>query len=198
MGEDLIKFKFYKKQEWTYFDLIILKKTSNLKTESGWSISLTSGKGKITRSQNCWLWRQEDVFDPNTVEHRTRKWCRFHIIKLRNLSGCGGAPFNLILAIRKQRQVGLCELDASLIYIVSPSTAKATEWDPVKKNNTHNQTKQTTITKSKCRCVGDTWNLSTREVETVGKEVQGHLQINIQFKMKQVYITLNVFSGRSI
>lgn len=35
------------------------------------------------------------------------------------------------LALRKQRQVGLCELDTSLVYIVNSDPAGATQWDAV-------------------------------------------------------------------
>jgi hypothetical protein len=39
----------------------------------------------------------------------------------------------LILAIRRQKQAGLCELGASLFYRVSSRTARLTQRNPVSK-----------------------------------------------------------------
>ena len=39
----------------------------------------------------------------------------------------------LIPALRRQRQVDLCEFEASLVYRVSSRTARATQRNPVKK-----------------------------------------------------------------
>jgi len=40
----------------------------------------------------------------------------------------------LIPALRRQRQVELCEFEASLLYKASSRTARATQTDPVLKN----------------------------------------------------------------
>jgi hypothetical protein len=40
----------------------------------------------------------------------------------------------LIPALRRQKQVDLCELEASLVYRFSSRTAKATQRNPVLKN----------------------------------------------------------------
>ena len=52
----------------------------------------------------------------------------------------------LILALRRQRQVGLCEFKASLVYRVSSRKARAT---CLKKTKTQNKTKQN----KKTRCL---------------------------------------------
>ena len=46
----------------------------------------------------------------------------------------------LIPALRKQRQMGLCEFEASLVYRASSRTVRATQRNPVSKNK---QTKKT-------------------------------------------------------
>jgi hypothetical protein len=43
----------------------------------------------------------------------------------------------LVPALRRQRQMDLCEFKASLVYIVSSRTAWTTQWEPVSKNKTH-------------------------------------------------------------
>ena len=49
----------------------------------------------------------------------------------------------LIPALRKQKQVDLCEFEVSLVYIASSRTARAIEGDPVSKNKTkQNKTTQ--------------------------------------------------------
>lgn len=40
----------------------------------------------------------------------------------------------LIPTLRRERQVGLCDLEASLVYRVTSKTAKATQGNPVLKN----------------------------------------------------------------
>ena len=49
---------------------------------------------------------------------------------------------SLIPALRRQRQVDLCELEASLVYRVSSRTARAIQRNPVlKKKTKQNKTK---------------------------------------------------------
>jgi hypothetical protein len=59
--------------------------------------------------------------------------------------GDGAVP--LIPAVRRQRQVDVCEFEASLVYRVSSRTARATERNPVLKKK-QNQTR----TKQKLKC----------------------------------------------
>lgn len=40
----------------------------------------------------------------------------------------------MVAALRKQKQIELCEFKASLVYKLISRTAGATQWDPVSKN----------------------------------------------------------------
>jgi hypothetical protein len=52
-------------------------------------------------------------------------------------------PHFLLPALRKQRQADLSEFEASLVYRVSPRTARATQRNPVSKQQQQQQSKQT-------------------------------------------------------
>ena len=55
----------------------------------------------------------------------------------------------LILALRRQRQVNLCEFEASLVYRVSSRTgSKATQRNSVLKNKTNKKIEKKTTHKS--------------------------------------------------
>ena len=49
----------------------------------------------------------------------------------------------LIPALGRQRQVDLCEFEASLVYRVSSRTARATQRNPVSKTKTNQPTNKT-------------------------------------------------------
>ena len=51
----------------------------------------------------------------------------------------------LIPAVRRQRQVDVCEFEASLVYRVSSRTARATERNPVLKKKTKPNQNKTKI-----------------------------------------------------
>jgi hypothetical protein len=61
----------------------------------------------------------------------------------------------LIAALRMQRQVDLCELEASLVFIVNSRTARTTKREPVSTTTTKRKSCPLTST----TCYGEyTWN----------------------------------------
>jgi len=71
-------------------------------------------------------------------------------LKIKQISAGHWWYMTLIPALRRQRQVELCEFEASLVYRVSSRTARAAHRHPVSKTNQPtNQTTTTTKTKTK-------------------------------------------------